>query len=296
MSSASRHTGHTGKTADAANLIKGDNVFMAHSTTITSEQTHLSGLDKALLVLPMLGGFLGLFPLLNAPLFAQLTNYPPDDILIYWLTGAGTLGYGVALALALRERAWAGVRILMIAVLTSNLLSLIACLIEIIQGRDGNHPALYMVLVAFGLNVLISIYLLLRHRGAPRPERDTARWVLYFLIFAIVAALGTGMLGYFAVDVFKPIFGLNAVNPLIYRLLGAATIGYGIAGIFEARSLRFAEIRLSLLMGAFFNVCAIILGILSLVSGLPPLLPITLLFAPVILTIGNALAYARQGK
>lgn len=274
---------------------------MAQSTTASSSPTisspaRLSGLDKALMVLPMLGGLLGLFPLLNAPLFAQVTNYPPDDILIYWLTGAGTLGYGVALALALRESEWASVRILMIAVLTSNLLSTIACLVEILQGRTAGRPALYAVLVAFALNVMISVYLLARHRGALRPERDTARWVLYFLIFAIAAALGTGMLGYFGVDVFKPVFGLNAVNPLIYRLLGAATIGYGIAGIFEARSMRFDEIRLSLLMGAFFNICAIILGVLSLVSGLPPLLPITLLFAPVILTIGNILAYIRQGR
>jgi hypothetical protein len=268
---------------------------MAQSTTI-STQTRVSGLDKALLVLPMLGGLLGLLPLLNAPLFAQLTNYPPDDILIYWLTGAGTLGYGIALALALRENEWAGVRILMLAVLTSNLLSALACLIEIIQGRTANRPSLFMVLVAFALNVLISVYLLVRHRGAPRPERDCARWVFYFLIFAIAAALGTGLLGYFAVDAFKPVFGLNAVNPLIYRLLGAATIGYGVAGIFEARSMRFAEIRLSLIMGAFFNACAIVLGILSLVSGLPPLLPITLLFAPVILVIGNTLASIRQGK
>lgn len=269
---------------------------MAQSTVTTTDQTRLTGLDKALLILPMLGGLLGFFPLLNAPLFAQLTNYPPDDILIYWLTGAGTLGYGVALALALRERTWAAARILMIAVLTSNLLSLIACLIEYIQGRTANRPALPLVLVAFAINVVISVYLLLRHRGAPRPQRDTARWVYYFLIFAIAAALGTGGLGYFGVDLFKPVFGLNAVNPLIYRLLGAATIGYGIAGIFEARSMRFAEIRLSLLMGAFFNICAIVLGILALVSGLPPLLPITLLFAPVILSIGNLLAYMRQGK
>jgi ABC-type multidrug transport system permease subunit len=86
------------------------------------------------------------------------------------------------------------------------------------------------------------------------------------------------------------------VNPFIYRMLGAATIGYGVMGVYEATSRRFAELRLALVMGALFNALAIVLGVLALVSGLPPLLPITLLVAPVILSVGCVIALIRKGQ
>jgi hypothetical protein len=89
---------------------------------------------------------------------------------------------------------------------------------------------------------------------------------------------------------------MDANNPFIYRVLGAATIGYGVMGFYQATSRRFAELRLALVMGALFDICAVILGILALVSGLPPLLPSTLLFAPVILSVGCVVALARRGR
>lgn len=67
-------------------------------------------------------------------------------------------------------------------------------------------------------------------------------------------------------------------------------------GVFEARSGRFAELRLALVMGGLFNALAVVLGILALATGTPPLLPLTLLFAPVILTIGCVAALLRKGR
>ena len=86
-------------------------------TTATPTTTQrLDGLDRLLLILPILAGLgLGLFALFAAPLFARVTNYPPNDILIYWLTGAGTLGYGVALALGVLQCDWTGLRFPVIA-------------------------------------------------------------------------------------------------------------------------------------------------------------------------------------
>jgi hypothetical protein len=79
---------------------------MATAPTTTQR---LDGPNRLLLILPMLAGLgLGLFALLAAPLFARLTNYPPNDILIYWLAGAGALGYGVAMALGLLLNDWTG--------------------------------------------------------------------------------------------------------------------------------------------------------------------------------------------
>jgi uncharacterized membrane protein YuzA (DUF378 family) len=268
-------------------------------TTATSTTTQrLDGLDRLLLILPMLAGLgLGLFALFAAPLLARLTNYPPNDILIYWLAGAGTLGYGVALALGLLQGDWTGLRFPVIAGLTANVLAVIAALVEVVQGRGENRPALYLILALSALIALCFVVLLLRHRGAERPEPDaTARWLFPFFIFGAIAALATGLLGYFGVELFKPLFGMDAINPFIYRFLGAATIGYGVMGFYQATSRRFAELRLALVMGALFNICAVTLGILALVSGLPPLLPSTLLFAPVILSIGCVVALVRRGR
>src|SRR5690349_1170494 len=113
-------------------------------TTATSTTTQrLDGLDRMLLILPLLAGLgLGLFALFAAPLLARLTNYPPNDILIYWLAGAGTLGYGVALALGLLQGDWIGLRFPVIAGLTANALAVIASIVEVAQGRGENRPAL----------------------------------------------------------------------------------------------------------------------------------------------------------
>src|SRR5262249_12706144 len=141
------------------------------------------------------------------------------------------------------------------------------------------------------------VALLYRHRDAERPEPDaTARWLFPFFIFGAIAALATGLLGYFGVEMFKPLFGMDALNPFIYRILGAATIGYGVMGCYQAPLRRFAGLRLALVMGALFNICAVILGILALGSGLPSLLPSTLLFAPVILSVGCVVALIRRGR
>lgn len=272
---------------------------MVNSTPPSAPSTTapLSTVDRLLLILPTLAGLgLGLFPLLAAPLFASVTNYPPNDILIYWLAGAGTLGYGVALGLGLLQNNWQALRFPVIATLAFNALAFVGCLIEVIQGRAAGHPAMLLVLALSAIFAASCAWLLTRHRGAPRPEPQAARWLFAFFIFGTIAALGTGLLAYLGPGLFKPLFGMAAVNPFIYRMLGAATIGYGVMGVYEATSRRFAELRLALVMGALFNALAIILGILALISGLPPLLPITLLVAPVILSVGCVVALIRKGQ
>ncbi|HEV8191753.1 MAG TPA: hypothetical protein VGP82_09755 [Ktedonobacterales bacterium] len=268
------------------------------SITSTTPTQRLDGLDRLLLILPTLAGLgLGLLALFAAPLLARVTNYPSNDILIYWLAGAGTLGYGVALAIGLLQSDWTGLRFPIIAGLTANALAVIAALIEVAQGRGENRPALYLILLLSLLLALCYLALLVRHLGAARPEPDaTAPWLVPFFIFGTIATLGTGLLGYFGVELFKTVFGIDAVNPFIYRFLGAATLGYGVMGIYQATSRRFAELRLALVMGALFNACALALGVLALVGGLPPLLPITLLFAPVILSLGCGPALVRRGR
>ena len=98
-------------------------VPVSEQTEQTKPVTPLSGLEKGLLVVPMLAGlFFGLAPLLTAKLFAQVNGYvgADDEIFIYWTAGAATLGYGIVLAIAIREGSWTAVRLPTIAVLAFN--------------------------------------------------------------------------------------------------------------------------------------------------------------------------------
>ena len=262
-------------------------------------QTRLSGLEKVVLAVPMLAGLvIGLALLSAAQFFGRFVGYTAADadIFIYWLAGAGTLGYGVAQALALRAGGWTALRLPMAAVVTFNLCSLFACEEEIRLGRASDHFFVYLILAASVLLIVISGWLLLRHRGAPRPAPDTAKWLTYFLIFGAVGALATGLLALLVPEQFHPLFGLPAQDVFIYRQLGAATVGYGVMGILQVRSRRFGELRLSLIMGALFNALACLIGILALVTGKPPLLPITLVIVPFILATGCVLGLVRKGK
>ncbi len=268
-------------------------------TEKTEQAAQLSGLEKALLAIPMLAGFFfGLAPLLEAKLFAQVGGYvgADNDIFIYWLAGAATLGYGIVLALGIREGGWTGTRLLVAAVLAFNACSLFACEEEIRLGRANDHLITYLILASSVIFVALSGFILYRHRGAARGEPDTARWLTIFLVIADIGALATGLLALLFPEQFKPLFGLNAQDVFVYRQLGAATVGYGVMGILQARSHRWPELRLSLLMAGIFNALACLIGITALVTGKPPLLPTTLVIIPFCLAAGCFTAIARQGK
>jgi hypothetical protein len=266
---------------------------------ISEKAAQLSGLEKLLLLVPTIAGlFFGLAPLLEAKLFAQVTGYvgADNDIFIYWLAGAATLGYGQVLAAGLREGAWVGMRLLVVAVLAFNACSLFACEEEIRLGRASAHPIVYLILGSSVVFCLISGFVLSRHRGAPRGAPDTAHWVTIFLVIAVIGALATGLLALLLPEQFKPLFGLNAQDVFVYRQLGAATVGYGVMGVLQIRSHRWAEMRLSFIMAGIFNALACIIGITSLVTGKPFLLPTTLVIIPFCLAVGCFMAVARKGK
>jgi hypothetical protein len=259
----------------------------------------LGVVEKLLLVVPTLAGlFFGLVPLLEAKLFAQVTGYvgADDDLFIYWTAGAATLAYGVVLAIAIREGNWTAARMPVIAVLAFNAGSLFACEEEIRLGRANSHLIVYLILGASIFLCLMSAFLLARHRGEPHGEPDTARWVPIFLIFATIAAFSTGLLALFLTPQIRPLFGLSAQDVFVYRQLGAATVGYGVMGIFQIRSRRWAELRLGSLMAAIFNTLAFCIGIAALVLGKPPLLPAVLVVAPFFLAAGNIAILARKGN
>ncbi|HLV97601.1 MAG TPA: hypothetical protein VKT82_02890 [Ktedonobacterales bacterium] len=276
---------------------------MAHvpvaETPKTGQTASLSGIERILLLVPMLAGlFFGLAPLLEAKLFAQVNGYvgADDEIFVYWTAGAATLAYGIVLALAIREGSWTPTRMPVIAVLGFNACSLFACEEEIRLGRANSHVIVYLILGASIFLCALTIWLLARHRAASRGEPDTARWVMVFLVLATIAAFGTGLLALFLPEQLRSVFGLSVQDVFIYRQLGAATVGYGVMGIFQARSHRWAELRLGSLMAAIFNTLAFIIGITALALGKPPLLPAILVVAPFFLAGGNIAILVRKGK
>lgn len=148
---------------------------MNRSTPIdTSSKTLLSSWERALLVLPAIAALvLGLFPLLLPALFAQVALFPVKDFYAYQLAGAGTLGYGVALAIGLFQKDWLFIRLPVIGILVFTLASLYACGVRIFT--EPNTPySVYVVLVASLLFAALSGLLLLLHRGTPRQEPNLA--------------------------------------------------------------------------------------------------------------------------
>src|SRR5258708_4772162 len=131
---------------------------MVTSMATALHQTHssqLSSRERYLLVLPLIGSALvGLTLLLLPTLLAKLVGYSGNDLYIYWLTGAATFGYPIAMGFALREGTWAGVRLVVVAFFTFGLASLYACVADIASG--GAHFVVYVVLVLTLLFVAIT--------------------------------------------------------------------------------------------------------------------------------------------
>src|SRR5436309_15224033 len=98
--------------------------------------SRVSNTERLLLSLALAGGAVfGLAALLIPVPLAALAGYPGNDHYIYRLAGAATLGYAVALGLALRSDEWAPVRLVVLAVLGFNLASLYACGVELAGGN-----------------------------------------------------------------------------------------------------------------------------------------------------------------
>src|SRR5512133_1964409 len=138
------------------------NVHM--DATSNEDRTKLNSLERTLLLLPLAGGAVfGLLPFLLGSALGKLGGFPGNDALIYRLAGAATFGYAVALFLGIRQRDWAPMRSVVIAVLTFNLASIFAAVIEFISG--DTNIIVYVILAASIAFVAISLWLLNRHAG-----------------------------------------------------------------------------------------------------------------------------------
>ncbi len=246
---------------------------MTMSTTVAiPSKTLINGWERALLLLPALAGLaFGLLPLFLPTLFAAMTQFPADDLYLYQLAGAATLGYGVVLSIGLFQKRWLAVRLPVIGVLVFNLGSLYACGVQIFTGPAPY--SVYLILVSSILFVAISGLLLFRHRGVPRQAPNLASTPLrIFLIIGAASAAIFGLLPLFVPGLFT-IFHFHMTVPFLARQAGAASLGYAVMAVLAQRALNTLELPLTGVMAGIFNGVSEIVSIPYILAGGILLLP-----------------------
>ena len=215
---------------------------------------------------------------------------------IYRMGGAAGLGYAVALGLGIGSNHWRALRIPVVAAFIYALASAYASAIALIGGNS--MPAL---IAGGSLSVVMTLILgsiLYSHRATPLPDTqpDVATWVVRLVQLATVLALVFGILPSFAPGFFSFLFGRAGTDALVAGLAAAACLGYGVMGILELRSLRWAEMRLPTLMAAIFNGISLVASILAIAAGDPGWLAYPVLGATLIVTGGSVAALRRNGR
>ncbi len=242
------------------------------TTTALPSKAFISGWERVLLVLPALAGLaFGLFPLFLPTFFAAVTQFPADDLYLYQLAGAATLGYGVALSIGLFQKHWLAVRLSVFGILVFNLGSLYACGVQLFTGPTPY--SVYLILVSSVLFVAISGLLLFRHRGVPRRVPNLASTPLrIFLLIGAVSAAIFGILPLFVPELFT-IFHLHMTVPFLARQAGSASLGYAVMAILAQWALNTQELPLIGVAAGVFN------GVSGIVS-IPYILAGTIVFLP----------------
>lgn len=255
----------------------------------------MSTLERALLVIPLLGGIVfGILPLFFPVQAASLFGFAGRDIYLSRLSGAVTLGYVPGLLLAMLQGEWTQARLVVVATLVFNLGSLFAIGVAIFSGTA--QPVVYAILVASILIVAITAWMLNQHRGVPRPAPDIAQWLVYLLVFLTVAAFGTGVMFTFAPVQVARMFGFAGNDEFVYRQGGAALLGFFVMGVLELRSRAWREIRLPSMNALLFNGASFVATLVGFASGDPVFLLLVVLVVSLIATVGSFLALVRQGK
>ena len=212
-------------------------------------------------------GFFGIYPFLFPDSFASVFGYEGAEPFVYRLLGAASTGYAAAAILAFRRPIWAEHRIPIVASLTFNAAAVLATLLALLI--DGEPRFLvFFILVAASVFSLITAYWLVRDEGpaAPDSPRVTAP-VRVLLAVATLAALAFGVLPLLIPNLVASATGFAVADLFIYRLAGAATLGYATAGVLEVRARAASEIRLQVRAALVFNVLSAIAAVIYLIGG-----------------------------
>jgi hypothetical protein len=263
--------------------------------TSNEDRTKLNSLERTLLLLPLAGGAVfGLLPFLLGSALGKLGGFPGNDALIYRLAGAATFGYAVALFLGIRQRDWAPLRSVVIAVLTFNLASIFAAIMEFISG--DNNIIVYVILAASIAFVAISLWLLNRHAGEGPSQPDVSPWFIRFIILGTVLSSAFGVLPLLIPVLGAKLLGFHGTDVYLIRLAGAASLGYGVTGALGIRSGAWHERTLGMVMALIFNGFSFVACMIGLFSGEPVLITLVIAAASLFVTVVGTIAYQRKGQ
>jgi hypothetical protein len=255
--------------------------------------------DPLLALLIVAGLFFGLAPLLAPKWFADFTGFRAEDLFVYRLAGAATLGYGVALLAGFRA-SWREIRILVASTAVFNAASIAACLVAIVQG--GAQWIVYVILLASVLFTAGTGYLLLHppvasgEAAGPVGGRDVASWVVALFAVGTLASLVFGLGPLVFGGAFGRTLGYPGFDDFIYRQAGAATLGASVGGMLALQSQRWREIWLPALAAITFNAASVAAALVEIKDANPQPIVYVILAAAAAVTLGMGFALRRDGR
>jgi hypothetical protein len=244
-----------------------------------------SPLFRALLAVQVVvAGAFGVIPFLVPGFSAELTGFSGAEPFIYRLAGAASCGYAVAAGLALVQPRWHRMRIPTIATLAFNVGAVVAAVITLVEG--GRQFIVFFILVAALGFALVSAYLLWRNVGpAPRAsDPGVAPWFRLLLGAATAAALVFGLGPLLVPGVLASVGGFADTDHFVYRMAGAGTLGYAVAGLWEMRAVFRVEITLQVAAALAFNGLSAVAAALYFAAGGRSLVALLILVAATLFT------------
>jgi len=255
--------------------------------------------DPLLVLLILAGLFFGLAPLLLPRQFGDITGFRAQDLFLYRLAGAATLGYGVALLVGFRA-SWRELRILIASTAVFNGASIVACVVAIAQG--GAQWLVYVILLASILFTAGTLALLANppvepgESAGPDGPPDVAQWIAALFAVGVLASLVFGVGPLVAGGGFGRALGFPGFDDFIYRQAGAATTGACVGGLLALQSRRWREIRLAAVAALTFNAASVVAALVDVAGGGPQPVTYVILVAAATVTAGMALALRRAGR
>ena len=255
--------------------------------------------DPLLVLLILAGLFFGLAPVLVPKQFGEFAGFRAQDLFLYRLAGAATLGYGVALLVGFRA-SWRELRILIASTAVFNGASIAACLVAIVQG--GAQWLVYVILLASILFTAGTLTLLADppigpgERAGPDGSPDVAQWIVALFAIGVLASLVFGVGPLVAGGGFGRALGFPGFDDFIYRQAGAATTGACVGGLLALQSRRWREIRLAAIAALTFNAASVVAALADIAGGSPQAVTYVILAAAALVTAGMALALQRAGR
>ena len=259
------------------------------------EGTKLSNFERILLLLPLAGGVVfGALPFLFGGAFGKALGFPGNDSFVYRLAGAATFGYAVALIMGLRRGDWTPLRLVVIATLTFNLASILACVVEVVTGNANIF--VYLILGTSIAITAITAWILNQHAGSQVSNLDVSLWFIRFIALGTVLSAAFGLLPLLIPVLGAKLLGFHGTDVFLIRQAGAASLGYAVIGALGIRSGAWQERTLTMVMALVFNGLSFIASVIALFSGEPVLITIVIGAASLFVTIVGTIAYQRRGQ